>query len=118
MFAGIYGESTFRACKNDREIVFPRLQCFPIMFTSVSLNRLWGLPITFTILPITIKDFPCNFIVVSLCIVFPYHFYKYEMYFPRKSLQTFAVLVYDSFVPSAKQPSVLYCRLTDFLSPE
>jgi hypothetical protein len=29
--------------------------------------------------------------VVSLCIVFPYHFYKHEMYFPRKSLQTFAV---------------------------
>ena len=27
----------------------------------------------------------------SLCIVFPYHFYKYRMYFPRKSLQTFTV---------------------------
>ena len=43
------------------------------------------------ILPISIKDFPCNFIVVSLCIVFPYHFYKYGMYFPRKSLHSFTV---------------------------
>ena len=64
---------------------------FPYNVYKFSLKRLWGSPITFTILPITIKDFPCNFIVVSLCIVFPYHFYKYEMYFPRKSLQTFAV---------------------------
>ena len=64
---------------------------FPYNVYKFSLKRLWGSPITFTILPITIKDFPCNFIVVSLCIVFPYHFYKYGMYFPRKSLQTFAV---------------------------
>ena len=64
---------------------------FPYNVYKFSLKRLWGSPITFTILPITIKDFPCNFIVVSLCIVFPYHFYKYRMYFPRKSLQTFAV---------------------------
>ena len=26
------------------------------------------------------------------------------------------LLVDDSFVPSSKQPSVIYCRLTDFLS--
>ena len=26
-------------------------------------------------------------------------------------------LVKDSFVPSSKQPSVIYCRLTDFKSP-
>ena len=64
---------------------------FPYNVYKFSLKRLWGSPITFTILPITIKDFPCNFIVVSLCIVFPYHFYKYEMYFPHKSLQTFTV---------------------------
>ena len=64
---------------------------FPYNVYKFSLKRLWGSPITFTILPITIKDFPCNFIVVSLCIVFPYHFYKYGMYFPRKSLHSFAV---------------------------
>ena len=56
---------------------------FPYNVYKFSLKRLWGSPITFTIFPITI--FPCNLIVVSLCIVFPYHFYKYEMYFPRKS---------------------------------
>ena len=64
---------------------------FPYNVYKFSLKRLWGSPITFTILPITIKNFPCNFIVVSLCIVFPYHFYKYEMYFPRKSLHSFTV---------------------------
>ena len=26
------------------------------------------------------------------------------------------LLVYDSFVPSSKQPSVIYCRLTDLKS--
>ena len=61
---------------------------FPYNVYKFSLKRLWGSPITFTILPISIKDFPCNFIVVSLCIVFPYHFYKYGMYFPRKSLHS------------------------------
>ena len=66
---------------------------FPYNVYKFSLKRLWGSPITFTILPITIKDFPCNFIVVSLCIVFPYHFYKYGMYFPRKSLHSFAEYV-------------------------
>ena len=66
---------------------FP-ITVFPYKF---SLKRLLGSPITFTILPITIKDFPYNFIVVSLCIVFPYYFHKYGMYFPRKSLQTFSV---------------------------
>ena len=53
-----------------------------------------GLPITFTILPITIKDFSCNFIVASLCIVFPYQFYKYGVYFPRKSLHSFTVYAF------------------------
>ena len=66
---------------------------FPYNVYKFSLKRLWGSPITFTILPITIKDFPCNFFVVSLCIVFPYYFYKHGMYFPRKSLQTFAVYI-------------------------
>ena len=66
---------------------------FPYNVYKFSLKRLWGSPITFTILPITIKDFPCNFIVVSLCIVFPYHFYKYGMYFPRKSLHSFTVYI-------------------------
>ena len=66
---------------------------FPYNVYKFSLKRLWSSPITFTILPITIKDFPCNFIVVSLCIVFPYHFYKYGMYFPRKSLHSFTVYI-------------------------
>ena len=70
---------------------------FPYNIYKFSLKRLWGSPITFTILPITFKDFPCNFIVVFLCIVFPYHFYKYGMYFPRKSLQTFTVYFSNSF---------------------
>ena len=70
---------------------------FPYNVYKFSLKRLWGSPITFTILPITIKDFPCNFIVVSLCIVFPYHFYKYGMYFPRKSLHSFAVYIRTEF---------------------
>ena len=39
---------------------------FPYYVYKFSLKRLWGSPITFTILPITIKDFPYNFIVVSL----------------------------------------------------
>ena len=64
---------------------------FPYNVYNFSLKRLWGSPITFTILPITIKDFPCNFIVVSLCIVFPYQFYKYGVYFPLKSLHSFTV---------------------------
>ena len=64
---------------------------FPYNVYKFSLKRLWGSPITFTILPITIKDFTYNFIVVSLCIVFSYHFYKYKMYFPRKSLHSFTV---------------------------
>merc|ERR1712086_885744 len=71
-------------------MMFPTI-VFPYYVYKFSLKRLWGSPITFTILPITIKDFPCNFIVVSLCIVFPYYFYKHGMYFPRKSLQTFTV---------------------------
>ena len=71
-------------------MMFPTI-VFPYCVYKFSLKRLWGSPITFTILPITIKDFPCNFIVVSLCIVFPYYFYKHGMYFPRKSLQTFTV---------------------------
>ena len=50
------------------------LQCLQIFS-----KRLQGSPKIFTTLPITIKDFPCNSIVVSLCIVFPYHFYKYGM---------------------------------------
>ena len=63
------------------------LQCLQVF----PKKLLWSSPITFTILPITIKDFPCNFNVVSLCIVFPYHFYKYGMYFPCKSLHSFTV---------------------------
>ena len=74
-----------------RIIEVPYYSVFPTMFTSLSLKRLWGSPITFTILPITIKDFPFNFIVVSLCIVFPFQFYKYGVYFPRKSLHSFTV---------------------------
>ena len=45
-----------------------------IPYYSVSLKRLWGSPKRFTILPITIKDFHYNLIVVSLLhIVFPYY---------------------------------------------
>jgi hypothetical protein len=43
------------------------------------------------VLPITFKDFPCNFIVVSFCIVFPYHFYKYGMLLIRLFSHVFVI---------------------------
>ena len=34
----------------------------------------------------------------------------------KKNTWNIRLLVDDSFVPSSKQPSVIYCRLTDFTS--
>ena len=42
----------------------------------------------------------------------PYVYKKYE----KNNTWNIRLLVDDSFVPSSKQPSVIYCRLTDFMS--
>ena len=55
---------------------------FPYYVYKFSLKRLWGSPITFTILPIPIKDFPYNLIVVSPLQCFPIIFISMECTFP------------------------------------
>ena len=58
---------------------------FPYYVYKFSLKRLWGSPITFKILPITIKDFSHNVIVVSLLQCFPIIFTSMDCTFPVNS---------------------------------
>ena len=77
--------------KAAKNIEVPYYYSVFLLCLQVSLKRLWGSPIIFTILPIIIKDFPYNVSVNFPTIAFPYYFYKYGMYFSPKSLQKFAV---------------------------